>query len=580
MGEILGRVMTVAGSQITVNPEAEIGDEGLFRIGAMVKVGNGDREVVATISAVRFESNSPSKPILFADLLGEIVASDEGPSRFRRGVTQHPISGTPVVAATGADLTTIFAHLERSNVRIGTLYNDSDQPAFVLVNELLRKHFAVLGTTGSGKSCAVSLLLSAILADYPMAHIILIDPHNEYRRVFGKAAEVINIDNLQLPFWLFDFEEAVGILVRGGTAQEQEAQTLILKDAITRARHHYAGESHVATTLSVDTPTPFRVSDLIRFIYEAMGKLDKPDTSMPYLRLKTRLESLRDDRRFSFMFSDWLAGQDALSQIVGRLLRIPASRKPLTIMDLSGVPSEIADVVVSLSCRLIFDFAVWSDRGRMPPVLLVCEEAHRYVPADERIGFAATARAITRIAREGRKYGVSLALISQRPSLLSAEALSQCGTIFALRLANELDQRFMETVMPDAARGNLATLSSLGTQEAIVCGEGVPLPTRVRFDDLPRARRPRSEAPTSRKLGTAARPRDCNFDGIGANPATCVSPSDQFPGRRRASRRRFCKLVRAVPALAERRRRPPRDIRRRDRAAASDPRDGLRRGLF
>jgi hypothetical protein len=158
-----------------------------------------------------------------------------------------------------------------------------------------------------------------------------------------------------------------------------------------------------------------------------------------------------------------------------------------------GRPVRDCRRVVSLSCRLIFDFAVWSDRGRMPPVLLVCEEAHRYVPADERIGFSATARAITRIAREGRKYGVSLALISQRPSELSAQALSQCGTIFALRLANELDQRFMETVMPDAARGNLATLSSLGTQEAIVCGDGVPLPMRIRFDDLPRARRPRSE---------------------------------------------------------------------------------------
>jgi uncharacterized protein len=455
MGEILGRVMTVVGSQITISPEADLGDEGLFRIGAMVKVGSGDREVVATISAVRFENNSLSKRILSADLLGEIAPSDEGPSRFMRGVTQHPISGTPVVAATGADLTTIFAPTPRSNVRIGTLHHDVRQPAFVLVNELLRQHFAVLGTTGSGKSCAVSLLLSAILENYRMAHIILIDPHNEYGRVFGKAAELINIDNLQLPFWLFDFEEAVGILVRGGTVQEQEAQALILKDALTRARRHYAGESHVATTLSVDTPTPFRVSDLIRFINEAMGRLDKPDTSMPYLRLKTRLESLRDDRRFAFMFSDWLVGQDALSQIVGRLLRIPVSGKPLTIMDLSGVPSEIADIVVSLSCRLIFDFAVWSDRGRMPPVLLVCEEAHRYVPADNRIGFAATARAITRIAREGRKYGVSLALISQRPSELSAQALSQCGTIFALRLANELDQRFMETVMPDAARGNI-----------------------------------------------------------------------------------------------------------------------------
>jgi DNA helicase HerA-like ATPase len=493
MDEILGRVMTVAGSQMTVNLEGDHGHEGSLGIGAMIKVHSADREVVATISAVHCESNSLPERILIADLLGEIVSSGEGPLRFRRGVTHHPISGAPVVGATDADLTIIFAPPSHSNVRIGTLYHDASQPAFVLVNELLRSHFTVLGTTGSGKSCAVSLLLSAILADHPMAHVIVIDPHNEYTRAFGKAAEVISVDNLQLPFWLFDFEEAVGILVRGGTAQEQEAQAIILKDAITRARRHYAGESRAAATLSVDTPTPFRVSDLVRFIYEAMGKLDKADTSLPYLRLKTRLESLRDDRRFAFMFSDWLAGQDALSQIVGRLLRIPVSGKPLTIMDISGVPSEIADVVVSLSCRLMFDFAVWSDRGRMPPVLLVCEEAHRYVPADERVGFAATARVITRIAREGRKYGVSLALISQRPSELSAQALSQCGTIFALRLANDLDQRFMETVMPDAARGTLATLSSLGAQEAIVCGEGVPLPMRIRFDDLPRGRRPRSE---------------------------------------------------------------------------------------
>jgi DNA helicase HerA-like ATPase len=459
----------------------------------MVKVCGGDRELVAAISAVRCEQGSHLERVLVADLLGEIIPANGEPSRFSRGVIRHPVSGAAVVAATDADLTTIFAPASRSNLRIGTLHHDAGQPAFVLVNDLLRKHFAVVGSTGSGKSCAVSLLLSAILADYPGAHIVLIDPHNEYGRAFGRAAEVVNVDNLQLPFWLFDFEEAVGILVRGGTVQEQQAQALILKDVITRARRQYAGENHAATTLSVDTPTPFRVTDLLRFINEGMGRLDKPDTSLPYLRLRTRLESLRDDRRFSFMFSDWLLGQDALSQIVGRLLRVPVNGKPLTIMDLSSVPSEIADVVVSLSCRLLFDFAVWADRNRMPPVLLVCEEAHRYVPADERLGFGATARAITRIAREGRKYGISLALVSQRPSELSAQALSQCGTVFALRLANELDQRFLETVMPDSARANVAALSSLATQEAIVCGEGVPLPMRIRFDDLPRGRRPRSE---------------------------------------------------------------------------------------
>ncbi len=348
--------------------------------------------------------------------------------------------------------------------------------------------------TGSGKSCGVTCILSAILADHTSAHILLLDPHNEYATAFGDLAEVVNVDNLQLPFWLLDFEEAVGVLVRGGTAQEQEAQTIILKETITRARRHYAGEVVAASPITVDTPVPFRISDLGRFLDEAMGRLDNPDTSVPYLRLKTRLESLRDDRRFAFMFPDSLVTRDKLAEIVGRLLRIPVSGKPITIMDLSGVPSEIADVVVSLSCRVTFDFAVWSERGRMPPVLLVCEEAHRYVPADERVGFAATARAITRIAKEGRKYGVSLALVSQRPSELSPQALSQCGTIFALRLGNDLDQRYVATALPDASRGMLAALPSMSTQEAIISGEGVALPMRIRFDDLPPARRPRSDS--------------------------------------------------------------------------------------
>jgi DNA helicase HerA-like ATPase len=492
MDEILGRVIAVAGSRITVKLEANYGDECSIGIERIIKVRHRDRHILAAVNEVQFDGGSLSERKLVADLLGELVSSDQDGSRFSRGVSRHPNSGAPVLAASADDLIAIFAQPSRPTIRVGTFCHDTTQPAFVLVNELLRKHFAILGTTGSGKSCAVTLLLSALVSDHPMAHVVLIDPHNEYARAFGKLAEVVNVDNLQLPLWLFDFEEAVGILVRGGTAQEQEAQAIILKDAIIRARRRYAGENNGAALVTVDTPTPFRVSDLVRFIDEAMGKLDKPDTSMPYLRLKIRIESLRDDRRFAFMFSDWLVNQSSLSEIVGRLLRIPVAEKPVTLVDLSGVPSEVADVVVSLVCRLIFDFAMWSERGRMP-VLLVCEEAHRYVPADERIGFPATARAITRIAREGRKYGIALGLISQRPSELSPQALSQCGTIFALRLANEVDQRFMETVLQDGARGNLARLSSLGTQEAVVCGEGVPLPTRIRFDDLARTRRPRSD---------------------------------------------------------------------------------------
>src|SRR6516225_1788105 len=190
MSEVIGRVTTVAGSQMRVHPETDRGNEGSFRIGLVVKTRCADREVVATISAIRCEDNDPSKRLLIADLLGEIIPLDSGTSRFRRGVTQHPVSGATVAAATDDDLTAIFAPTSCSNVRIGTLYHDVRQPAFVLVNALLRQHFAVLGTTGSGKSCAVSLLLAAILADYPMAHVILIDPHNEYARALASSLVV------------------------------------------------------------------------------------------------------------------------------------------------------------------------------------------------------------------------------------------------------------------------------------------------------------------------------------------------------------------------------------------------------
>jgi DNA helicase HerA-like ATPase len=516
MDNRLGRVVAVGGSQLTATLEANDITEETIRIGAMVKVRSGSLEAVGTIAAIEAESEgSPVHSRFIVDLLGEIVPSPDGRPQFRRGVSQFPVTGTPVRAATEADLATVYTRPLADNVRIGTLHHDPSRPAFVVVDELLAKNFAVVGATGSGKSCAVTLILSAILENHPNAHVILLDSHNEYAQAFGKRAEIVNVDNLQLPLWVLDFEEAVGVLVRGGTVQEQQAQAIILQDAITRARRRFATDEFGISSITVDTPLPFRPSDLLHFVDEAMGRLDNPDTSAPYLRLRTRLESLRNDRRFAFMFSDWLVTRDSLSHIVGRLLRIPVSGKPLTILDLSGIPSEIADVVVSLICRLTFDFSLWAEREQMPPVLLVCEEAHRYVPTAPGIGFEAAARAITRLAREGRKYGISLALITQLPSELSPQVLSQCGTVFALRLGHYLDQRFMETALPDAARGMLAALPSMRAQEAIVFGEGVPLPMRIHFDNLSPERRPRSgSAAFSTVWQTDTAGRDLVDEGI------------------------------------------------------------------
>ncbi len=494
MEETLGHVVSVAGSEMTVAVDEKRATDSAVRLGATLKVRCADNDVLGSIRSVQANGSTQAHRVLTVDLLGEIRGAARKDGTFKRGVTHYPVSGAAVHPATNADLKRVYSQPSPSSIRIGTLADDAEQPVLLSMNDLLAKHFAVLGATGSGKSCAVALILYAILKDCPHAHIMLLDPHNEYSAAFGELADIVNVDNLDLPFWLFDFEEAVRVVVRGGTVEEQEAQAIILKDAITRARRNYAGDSPEAYSISVDTPVPFRVYDLLRFIDEAMGRVNKADSAAPYLRLRARLESLRDDRRYGFMFSDSLSDRDSLSAVVGHLLRIPTGGKPLTIVDMSGVPSEIGDVIVSLACRIMFDFTLWARPEHRPPILLVCEEAHRFAPADERIGFAAASRALTRIAKEGRKYGLSLALVSQRPSELSAQALSQCGTIFALRMGNEVDQQFIARGLPDAAETVLNALPSLTTQQAIVFGEAAPLPTRIRFEDLPADHRPYSES--------------------------------------------------------------------------------------
>ena len=487
---LLGTVATVTGSQMMVKMEG-LAEGNACRVGSMVRAQTSGREVMGSIAAVKMDAMETGHTLV-VDLVGEVYETPEG-RRFARGVSHHPVPGAPVVAANQGDLQAIFAGSSQGRINVGTLYYDETQPAYVHIDDLLGKHFAILGSSGSGKSCTVALILSAILEHHHNSHVLMLDPHNEYATAFGDLAEVLNVDNLKLPFWLLDSDEAVRVLVRGGTSPERESQAMILREAITRARRAFAGDGPDTASITVDTPSPFRISDVMRFINEAMGKLDKADSSLPYLRLRTRLESLKSDKRFAFMFGEGLNIPDSLPDLVGRLMRMPVNGKPLAILDLSGVPSEVTDVVVSLCCRIIFDFAVWSPREAMPPVLLACEEAHRYIPANEAAGFGATARAITRIAKEGRKYGLALALITQRPSELSPEALSQCGTVFALRMGNELDQDFVARTVPDAAKGMLSALPSLPTQQTIVSGEGVPIPMRIRLQTLDQSRRPRSE---------------------------------------------------------------------------------------
>jgi hypothetical protein len=360
-------------------------------------------------------------------------------------------------------------------------------------NALLSRHFALLGSTGCGKSSAAALLLHRIIDQAPYGHIVVIDPHGEYPRSFAERGLVFNVDNLALPYWLMNFEEHCEVFVTS-EGVERELDIAILARCLGKARAKSV-LVQPGDDVSVDSPVPYLMADMLAALDSEMGRLDNVGEISRYVRLKNRMGEVLRDNRYSFMFNRALT-TDTMKRFLARMLRMENDGRPIAIIDLSGVPSDIVSVVVALISRIVMDHAIWSRNERHRPVLLVCEEAHRYVPSERVTSGAAVRRSLERIAKEGRKYGVSLGLISQRPSDLAEGALSQCGTIITMRMNNERDQTCVRNAMPEGGRGLLDALPALRRGECIISGEGVTLPIRAMFDLLPEHLRPHSEDPS------------------------------------------------------------------------------------
>ncbi len=501
----IGVVLEIAGSGSQIALDLErlnecMADEdpsiGLAgQVGSQIKIRVGNSWLLASVRNQRQDRRAGGGIIANIDFLGE--GQEEKLTgkihSFRRGVTRYPVPGALIYPATTADLRQIYASDGRANIQIGTVYPTKDIRAGLYVDALLGKHFALLGSTGTGKSTSAALILHRICEAAPEGHIVMIDPHGEYSAAFKQTGKIFDVTNLQMPYWLMNFEEHCEVLLTSN-GNERQIDADILARCLLTARC----KNRLADTMgkiTVDSPVPYLLSDLSNEIQNQMGKLEKATSSAPYMRIKTKLDELKGDPRYQFMFSGMLVG-DTMADFISKVFRMPSAGKPISIIDVSGVPSDITSTVVAVLSRLVFDFAIWGRDEKTNPILLVCEEAHRYVPNERNADGSSVGRILSRIAKEGRKYGISLGLITQRPSDLAEGVLSQCGTIISMRLNNDRDQAFVKSAMPEGARGFLDSIPALRNRECIICGEGVAIPIRVSFDNLDEVKRPASEDPS------------------------------------------------------------------------------------
>ena len=465
------------------------------QVGSQIKIRVGDSWLLGSVRDQRKDRRTEGGIIAHIDFLGE--GSEErltGHIRgFRRGVTRYPIPGAMIYPTTTRDLEQIYASDGRASITIGKVFPTKDIRAGLYIDAMLGKHFALLGSSGTGKSTSAALILHRICEAAPKGHIVMIDPHGEYSAAFRTTGQILDVSNLQMPYWLMNFEEHCEVLLSSSGNDRQTDSDILAKVLLAaRTKNRLA---QVMGKITVDSPIPYLLSDFSNILQDEMGRLDKATSSAPYMRIKQKLDEIKADPRYQFMFSGMLVG-DTMVEFISKIFRMPGGGKPISIIDVSGVPSDITSTVVAVLSRLVFDFAIWGRDEKTRPVLLVCEEAHRYVPNEKNADGSSVGKILSRIAKEGRKYGISLGLITQRPSDLAEGVLSQCGTIISMRLNNDRDQAFVKAAMPEGARGFLDSIPALRNRECIICGEGVAIPIRVTFDQLEEHKRPASEDPS------------------------------------------------------------------------------------
>lgn len=478
--------------------------EEKLKVGSYLRIYDNDNAVlIAMIEnftievGVDINGNAVRKYFLEANPLGMLKGG-----KFERGGDTIAIPPKKVEPATTDDIIKIYTESlqDEQKFTFATLSTNPSIPVPVDGNKFFNKHIAIVGSTGSGKSHTVAKILqNAVKAkdgEYTglnNAHIVIFDIHSEYKAAFPDS-NYIDINNLVLPYWLLNSDELQELFI--DTDANDHNQRNVFKEAVVSSRKaHFKGTEQLKNKIHFDSPLYFDIDEVLQFAkIENKRTIDGKNGSKQgplfgkLLNFISRLENKLSDKRLEFLFGDKAKNttlEDTLKQLIG----YSSVQSNITVLDLSGIPFEVLSITVSLISRILFEFGYYykkmreqHDKNNDIPLLLVYEEAHKYVPNSDLAKYRASKESIERIAKEGRKYGVSLLLASQRPSEISETIFSQCNNFLALRLTNPNDQNYVKRLLPDTLGGLVDKMPSLRAGECILVGDSVVIPSIVQID--------------------------------------------------------------------------------------------------
>ena len=429
---------------------------------------------------------SPSRHRLSISPVGTI----DSKGKFSRGVARYPTVGDSVHILSRDEINVIFERYVSGQYQVGHLSAFPELPVYLDVTALYGRHLAVLGQTGSGKSWALASLLQKAMHLMTNTHIILLDIHGEYRNTFDKwNGRLLSATELEIPYWLLTFQELIDLCV-DRSEHEAPNQIAYFQNEVLEAKIRAAKKEKLGNLrITVDTPVYFSFEEVLTAIRHENEKMvegqrgpKKGELHGIFSHLLMRLESKLNDRRYNFLLQpSKRTSSSSMSPLLKEIIGIGRPKAPITVIDLSTAPFDVRPTVVALLSRLIFEFNYWNPFYTRFPILLAIEEAHTVVPRGGG-AFDGARRQAEKIAKEGRKYGVGLVVISQRPSEVSETVLAQCGNFICLRLTNPDDQAYVRKLVPESEEGLMDTLAGLRRGEALALGEAAPLPTRMTLD--------------------------------------------------------------------------------------------------